>query len=89
MTLGFEDCETLVQGLQTVQPHFAEEEPRMQSSACTGYGLRHTWAYTDPSTSHEPFRPKVVVEIFPGSRASSMTKPAHTMESVQLPAKLA
>lgn len=61
----------------------------MQSSACTGYGFRHTWAYTDPSTSHEPFRPKVVVEIFPGSRALSMTKPAHTRESVLLPVKLA
>ena len=49
----------------------------------------HTWAYTEPSTSHEPFRPKVVVEIFPGSRASSMTKPAHINESLQLPVELA
>ena len=64
-----------------------------KSHACMplhqGYGLRHTWAYTEPSTSHEPLRPKVVVEIFPGSRASSMTKPAHIEESLQLPAKLA
>lgn len=39
--------------------------------------LRHTWAYTAPSTSHEPLRPKVVVEILEGVRASSTTKPAY------------